>query len=120
MSVRLGILSNAGVVDSRRDGRTVLYFRTALGNHLLAASGGPEFAFTVLSVAENRMHPTLNLTNSDPKCDLDYVPNVARERVIRAALSNSFGFGGQNATIVVRKYGADSTAGQPKGGSISS
>ncbi len=72
--------------------------------HLLAGSGGPEFAFTVLSVAQNRIHPTINLSSPDPKCDLDYVPNVARERVVRAALSNSFGFGGQNSTIVVRKY----------------
>ena len=76
----------------------------SLIGHLLAGSGRPEFAFTVLSVAENRIHPTINLSSPDPKCDLDYVPNLAREKVVRAALSNSFGFGGQNATIVVRKY----------------
>jgi 3-oxoacyl-[acyl-carrier-protein] synthase II len=77
----------------------------SLIGHLLAGSGGPEFAFTVLSVAQDRIHPTINLESPDPKCDLDYVPNVAREKLVRAALSNSFGFGGQNATIVVRKYG---------------
>jgi 3-oxoacyl-[acyl-carrier-protein] synthase II len=60
--------------------------------------------FTVLSVACDEIHPTINLSNPDPKCDLDYVPNVMRQKVVRAALSNSFGFGGQNATIVVRKY----------------
>lgn len=76
----------------------------SLIGHLLAGAGGPEFAFTVLSVAQNRIHPTINLESPDPKCDLDYVPNVAREKLVRAALSNSFGFGGQNATIVVRKY----------------
>jgi 3-oxoacyl-[acyl-carrier-protein] synthase II len=58
----------------------------------------------VLSVAGDEIHPTINLSNPDPKCDLDYVPNVMRHKVVRAALSNSFGFGGQNATIVVRKY----------------
>ena len=76
----------------------------SLIGHLLAGSGGPEFVFTVLSVARDEIHPTINLSNPDPKCDLDYVPNVRRQKVVRAALSNSFGFGGQNATIVVRKY----------------
>ncbi|QWR78330.1 beta-ketoacyl-[acyl-carrier-protein] synthase family protein [Candidatus Magnetomonas plexicatena] len=75
--------------------------------HLLAASGGPEFIFTVLSTHHNEIHPTINLTNPDPKCDLDYVPNVKRIKTVRAALSNSFGFGGQNASIIVKKY-ADS------------
>jgi 3-oxoacyl-[acyl-carrier-protein] synthase II len=72
--------------------------------HLLAASGGPEFIYTVLSVRNNVVHPTINLHNPDPKCDLDYVPNEKRFKTIRAALSNSFGFGGQNASIIVRKY----------------
>jgi len=72
--------------------------------HLLAASGGPELIYTVLSVRTDSIHPTLNLTNPDPKCDLDYVPNVKKFRSVRAAISNSFGFGGQNASIVVKKY----------------
>lgn len=72
--------------------------------HLLAASGGPEFAYTVLSVQRDEVHPTINLTNPDPKCDLDYVPEGRRGKTVRAALSNSFGFGGQNASIVVKKY----------------
>ncbi len=72
--------------------------------HLLAAAGGPEFIFTVLSVHENEIHPTMNLTNKDPKCDLNYVPLVKQSKTVRAAMSNSFGFGGQNASIVVRKY----------------
>jgi 3-oxoacyl-[acyl-carrier-protein] synthase II len=76
----------------------------SLIGHLLAGSGGPEFLFTVLSVAEDKIHPTINLSNPDPKCDLDYVPNEMRNRVVRAAMSNSFGFGGQNATIVVKKH----------------
>jgi len=76
----------------------------ALIGHLLAASGGPEFVFTALTVNRNEIHPTINQSNPDPKCDLDYVPNVKRSATVRAAISNSFGFGGQNGSIVVRKY----------------
>ena len=76
----------------------------SLIGHLLAASGALEFIFTVLTVARDEIHPTLNLTHPDPKCDLDYVPKVKRTKIVRAALSNSFGFGGQNGTIIVRKY----------------
>lgn len=75
-----------------------------LFGHLLAASGGPEFVLTVLTVERDEIHPTLNLTQPDPKCDLDYVPLTSRRRRIRAALSNSFGFGGENGSLVVRKY----------------
>ena len=77
--------------------------------HLTAAAGGPEFIYTVLSVRDDLLHPTINLHHPDPKCDLDYVPNVKRARVVRAALSNSFGFGGQNATIAVRKHGNENS-----------
>jgi 3-oxoacyl-[acyl-carrier-protein] synthase II len=76
----------------------------SLIGHLLAASGGPEFVFTTLSVNRDILHPTINLHNRDPKCDLDYVPNKSKEKTVRAAISNSFGFGGQNASIVVKKY----------------
>jgi 3-oxoacyl-[acyl-carrier-protein] synthase II len=72
--------------------------------HLLAASGGPELVFTALSVNRDELHPTLNLKNPDPKCNLDYVPGEKRNKTVRAAISNSFGFGGQNASIVVKKY----------------
>jgi 3-oxoacyl-[acyl-carrier-protein] synthase II len=72
--------------------------------HLIAASGGPEFVFTVLSVNRDEIHPTLNLKDPDPKCDLDYVPNVKRAKTVNTAISNSFGFGGQNASLVVKKY----------------
>jgi 3-oxoacyl-[acyl-carrier-protein] synthase II len=79
----------------------------SLIGHLLAASGGPEFVFTVLSTERNKIHPTINLISPDPKCDLDYVPNVHRSITVRAALSNSFGFGGQNASIVIKKYNGE-------------
>lgn len=72
--------------------------------HLLAASGGPEFIYTVLSVQQDKVHPTINITHPDPKCDLDFVTDGQRSISVRAALSNSFGFGGQNATIVVNKF----------------
>jgi 3-oxoacyl-[acyl-carrier-protein] synthase II len=78
--------------------------------HLLAASGGPEFVYTVLSVSRDEIHPTINLTHPDPKCDLDYVPHEKRLRTVHAALSNSFGFGGQNASIIVKKYKKENNA----------
>ncbi len=75
----------------------------SLIGHLLAASGAPEAVFTVLSVRDDIVHPTINLTQPDPKCDLDYTANYAIKTTVRTALSNSFGFGGQNATVVFRK-----------------
>lgn len=75
--------------------------------HTLAASGAPEFVYTVLTVQRDEIHPTINLDRPDPKCDLDYVPSKKRSRIVRAALSNSFGFGGQNASVIVKKYGRD-------------
>jgi 3-oxoacyl-[acyl-carrier-protein] synthase II len=71
--------------------------------HLLGASGGVELIASVLSVKHNVVHPTINLDNPDPDCDLDYVPKQPRETKVRYAISNSFGFGGHNATVVVGK-----------------
>jgi 3-oxoacyl-[acyl-carrier-protein] synthase II len=67
--------------------------------HLLGGSGGVEAVFTVLSIHEGRVHPTINQEVPDPECDLDYVPNVARDLEVRAALSNSLGFGGHNVSL---------------------
>lgn len=69
--------------------------------HLLGASGGVELIACVLSIDRGVIHPTINLMKPDPACDLDYVPNTARETSVRVALSNSFGFGGHNACVVV-------------------
>jgi 3-oxoacyl-[acyl-carrier-protein] synthase II len=69
--------------------------------HLLGASGGVELIATVLTVKHGVVHPTINLENPDPECDLDYVPNQPREIRVRRALSNSFGFGGHNCCLVV-------------------
>ncbi|UXI69104.1 beta-ketoacyl-[acyl-carrier-protein] synthase family protein [Tahibacter amnicola] len=73
--------------------------------HLIAAAGAPECVATVLAVADGKVPPTLNLSQPDASCDLDYVPGTrARQRTVRAALSNSFGFGGLNAVIAVRAH----------------
>lgn len=71
--------------------------------HLLGASGGVEAVATVLTLHEGRVHPTINQQARDPDCDLDYVPNEARDHPVRAAIANSFGFGGHNATIAFRR-----------------
>jgi 3-oxoacyl-[acyl-carrier-protein] synthase II len=69
--------------------------------HLIGASGAVEAAATALSLARGVIPPTINLATPDPECDLDYVPNTSRETPMRTALSNSFGFGGQNASLVM-------------------
>ncbi len=76
--------------------------KSALG-HLLGASGGVEAVVAALTVHRNIIPPTINLENPDPECDLDYVPNTARENRITYALSNSFGFGGHNASLLFKK-----------------
>jgi 3-oxoacyl-[acyl-carrier-protein] synthase II len=69
--------------------------------HLLGASGGVELVLSVLALKDSVVPPTINLDNPDPACDLDYTPNQARQRKLQAAMSNSFGFGGHNASVIV-------------------
>jgi 3-oxoacyl-[acyl-carrier-protein] synthase II len=76
----------------------------SMTGHLLGAAGGIEAIFTTLAIKEGVLPPTINLETPDPECDLDYVPNEARHREITAAISNSLGFGGHNATIALKKY----------------
>lgn len=76
----------------------------SMTGHLLGAAGGIEAAFSVLAVHNGVVPPTINLDNPDPECDLDYVPHEARDANIKVAVSNSFGFGGTNATVIVRKF----------------
>jgi 3-oxoacyl-[acyl-carrier-protein] synthase II len=73
--------------------------------HLLCASGGLELVVTVQALKAGVVPPTINLEEPDPLCDLDYVPNHPREVDVDVALSNSFGFGGQNASLIVRRWG---------------
>ncbi len=75
----------------------------SMTGHLLGAAGGVEAVFTVLALRDQVAPPTINLDNPDPACDLDYVPNSARDMKIDVALSNSFGFGGTNGTLVFRR-----------------
>jgi 3-oxoacyl-[acyl-carrier-protein] synthase II len=81
----------------------------SMTGHLLGAAGGIEFAITLLAIRNGIVPPTINYENPDPECDLDYVPNKAREADIRYALTNSFGFGGQNACLTLKKF-------EPNGG----
>src|SRR5262249_6088540 len=72
--------------------------------HLIAAAGAVELIISVMTLREGVLPPTINYENPDPECDLDYVPNVAREKKVQHVLSNSFGFGGQNISLIVSEF----------------
>jgi len=76
----------------------------SMTGHLLGAAGSTEAIFTILAIRDGIMPPTINYEEPDPQCDLDYVPNVARRKSLRIAMSNAFGFGGTNATLVFKKF----------------
>jgi 3-oxoacyl-[acyl-carrier-protein] synthase II len=76
----------------------------SMTGHLLGAAGGVEAIFSTLAIHDGILPPTINYENVDDECDLDYVPNVARKQNITTAMSNSFGFGGTNATLIFKKY----------------
>ncbi|OZS79104.1 beta-ketoacyl-[acyl-carrier-protein] synthase II [Tetzosporium hominis] len=76
----------------------------SMTGHLLGAAGGVEAIFTALALKESVLPPTINYETPDPQCDLDYVPNQARQKELKAAISNSLGFGGHNASLVLKKY----------------
>jgi 3-oxoacyl-[acyl-carrier-protein] synthase II len=71
--------------------------------HLLGAAGGVEAIFSILAIRDQVAPPTINLDNPDPECDLDYVPHTARQMPIEVTMSNSFGFGGTNGTVIFKK-----------------
>ena len=72
--------------------------------HLLGAAGAVEAIFSTLAIRDGVAPPTINLTNPDDGCDLNYVPGTAQERDIKVAMSNSFGFGGTNGTLIFKKF----------------
>jgi 3-oxoacyl-[acyl-carrier-protein] synthase II len=85
-------------------GRLAITSTKSMIGHLLGASGAVEAVVTALSIRDQIIHPTVNQEVPDPDCDLDYVPNVARQASIQYALSNSFGFGGTNACILLKRF----------------
>jgi 3-oxoacyl-[acyl-carrier-protein] synthase II len=76
----------------------------SMTGHLLGAAGGVEAVISILALERGILPPTINLENPDPECDLDYIPNTARKKQVDIVMSNSFGFGGTNATLVFRKF----------------
>jgi len=76
----------------------------SMTGHLLGAAGSTEAIFTILALRDGIMPPTINYDEPDPQCDLDYVPNVARRQSLNIAMSNAFGFGGTNATLIFKKF----------------
>src|SRR5580658_343929 len=90
-------------VPGPRGGHLWVSSTKSMMGHLLGAAGAVESAVCALAIASGKIPPTINLTHQDPKCTLDYVPNVARERRIRHALNNSFGFGGTNCSLLLSR-----------------
>jgi len=76
----------------------------SMTGHMLGGAGGIEAVFSALTLANKVIPPTINLENPDPDCNLDYVPNTARERIVQAVMSNSFGFGGTNGVIIMKRF----------------
>jgi 3-oxoacyl-[acyl-carrier-protein] synthase II len=87
-----------------RAGKIPVSSTKSMTGHLLGAAGGVEAVISVLALDRGILPPTINLENPDPECDLDYIPNTARKQQVDIAMSNSFGFGGTNATLVFRTY----------------
>ena len=105
-STQLGDLAETKAVKrsfGEKAGSVAVSSTKSMTGHLLGAAGGIEAIYTAMAIKHQVAPPTINLDNPDPDCDLDYVPNTAREMKIDVALSNSFGFGGTNGTLVLRK-----------------
>jgi len=100
----LGVTTTAQSTRDLNHARELAVSSTkSVHGHLLGAAGAIEAAACVLALDRGLLPPTINLDDPDPECDLDYVPNKARKADINVAISNSFGFGGHNATLVIKK-----------------
>ncbi len=105
-STKLGDIAETAAVKRCFGGhanKLVVNSTKSMTGHLLGAAGGVEAIFTALAIHHQVSPPTINIFNQDPQCDLDYVPNTARKMKIEVAMSNSFGFGGTNGTLILRK-----------------
>jgi 3-oxoacyl-[acyl-carrier-protein] synthase II len=105
-STQLGDLAETVAVKScfgAHAKKLVVNSTKSMTGHLLGAAGGVEAIFTALAIHHQVAPPTINIFNQDPQCDLDYVPNTARNMKIKVAMSNSFGFGGTNGTLILRR-----------------
>ena len=87
--------------------RVAISSTKSMTGHTLGAAGAIEGVFSALALRDGKLPPTINYTDPDPECDLDYVPNEMREKAVRIAMSNSFGFGGTNACLIFARYDAD-------------
>ncbi|MDD4939616.1 MAG: beta-ketoacyl-[acyl-carrier-protein] synthase II, partial [Candidatus Omnitrophica bacterium] len=84
--------------------KTMVSSTKSMTGHLLGAAGGVEFVICALAIRDGVVPPTINYEHPDPDCDLDYVPNTARQAEVKICLSNSLGFGGHNATLALKKF----------------
>ena len=100
----IGFLGLLHVMGREEDGESPLAAESADRGPDSDAAGGVEAIFTTLSISEGMLPPTINYEYPDPECDLDYIPNEARPADVKVAMSNSFGFGGHNASIVLKRY----------------